>query len=267
MMMTARALTVLVMMLCLGGNAVAQTAPTSTLTWTANTESDLAGYKLYRGLFPCPTTGGLPTPAYKDMGKVTTYTDTLPTGTTDVCYDITAYDLSGNESGHSLKVSKSFAAAPPVPTAPATPVLTASAITSTSVVLTWPVVTGVSVNVRMAPAPIGYGWGSAASVPCPTGSPCTITGLTPGASVDFQAVAFVPSATGSIFSPISAPITVKLLAAPDTTPPAVPGGLQVASATPDQVVIVASVVDCRRVTTSTTGSTSTQQIRTVRCVR
>lgn len=262
-----KALVCLVSLLSAASGAWAQTAPTVALTWNANTESDLAGYKLYRGLFACPTTGGLPTPAYKDLGKVTTYTDTLPTGTTAVCYSLTAYDLSGNESGQSVKVGKSFAPTPPPTPAPATPVLTASAITSTSAVISWPVVSGVSVDLRMAPTPFGFQWGSAASVSCPTGSPCTVTGLTPGSSVDFQAVASVPGSTGNIFSPLSAPITVKLLPLTDTTPPAIPGGLTIASATPDQIVIVASTANCRKVTTSTSGTTTTQQKRTIVCVK
>lgn len=254
-------------MLAFFGGVSTSLAATTTLDWQANTESDLAGYKLYRGLFACPTTGGLPTPAYKDLGKVLTFTDTLPTGTTAVCYSITAYDLSGNESGQSVKVGKSFAVTPPPAPAPATPVLAASAITSTSVVISWPVVSGVSVDVRMAPTPFGYQWGSATSISCPTGSPCTVTGLTPGSSVDFQAVASIPGTTGNVFSPLSAPITVKLLPLVDTTPPAIPGGLVITSATPDQVVIVASAANCRKVLTSTSGTTTMQQKRTIVCVR
>lgn len=261
---------VTMMGLCLATSdqlADAQTAPTATLSWNANAERDLAGYRLYRRLGPCPS-GPLDGPVRKDVGNVTSYVDTVPSGTTEACYALTAYDRSNNESGQSAKASKVFSSAPPAaPVAPAAPVLTASTITSTSAVISWPSVAGVSVDLRMAPTPMGFGWGSAASVSCPTGTPCMVTGLTPGASVDFQAVAFVPGPSGNVFSALGAPITVKLLPLADTTPPAIPGGLTIASASPDQVVIVASATDCKRVVTSTTGTTRMQLKRTVTCVK
>jgi Viral BACON domain len=75
-----------------------------TLTWTPNTESDLAGYKIYRAT----TSGGYGAPFATLQGGVTTYTATgLQVGTT-YYFVITAYDSAGNESLPSNEVSKSI---------------------------------------------------------------------------------------------------------------------------------------------------------------
>jgi fibronectin type 3 domain-containing protein len=75
--------------------------PTSTgvaLTWTANTESDLAGYNVYRSLYPTEgftllnTNGLLTSPAFNDT--------TAPGGATSY-YLVTAVDTSGNEGASS----------------------------------------------------------------------------------------------------------------------------------------------------------------------
>ena len=67
------------------------------LSWDANTEGDLAGYKLYRS--------GIPNTDYVEIADVpasqTTYTDTfsVPDGEIQTFYYVgTAYDLTGLES-------------------------------------------------------------------------------------------------------------------------------------------------------------------------
>lgn len=85
-----------------------QSTPTTgsaTLTWTANRETDIAGYKIYVG-----TASG--TYAFSGspfaVGQVTSYTVTnLPYGTT-YFFAISAYDSAGNESPLSAEVSKSI---------------------------------------------------------------------------------------------------------------------------------------------------------------
>ena len=76
-----------------------------TLTWTANREPDLAGYKVYIGT--ASGTYDAPGSAFV-TGKVTSYTvSNLPKGQT-YFFAITAYDSAGNESQFSAEVSKSL---------------------------------------------------------------------------------------------------------------------------------------------------------------
>jgi hypothetical protein len=74
---------------------------TATVTWAANSESDLAGYKLYVG-----TSSGIYNRTI-DVGKVTSYSISLPKGST-YFFVLTAYDNSGNESGRSAETSRSL---------------------------------------------------------------------------------------------------------------------------------------------------------------
>ena len=79
------------------------TTSSATLQWAANSESDLAGYKVYQG-----TTAGSYGPSI-DVKNVTTYrASKLQAGLT-YFFAITAYDTSGNESPLSEKVSKYIA--------------------------------------------------------------------------------------------------------------------------------------------------------------
>jgi fibronectin type 3 domain-containing protein len=76
----------------------------ATLTWNANTEIDLAGYKVYRA-----TSSGAYGAAIATLqGKGTSYIATgLQSGTT-YFFVITAFDSAGNESAASNEVSKSI---------------------------------------------------------------------------------------------------------------------------------------------------------------
>lgn len=82
-------------------------APSSssvTLTWNANTESDLAGYKVYRAT----SSGAYGAPIATVQSKTTSYIATgLQFGTT-YFFVVTAYDIAGNESAYSNEVSKSI---------------------------------------------------------------------------------------------------------------------------------------------------------------
>jgi fibronectin type III domain protein/BACON domain-containing protein len=82
----------------------ASTAGTATLTWNANTEADVAGYKVYRG-----TGSGTYGAPFSTLPKTTTsLTATgLQNGTT-YFFVITVYDNAGNESTFSNEVSKSI---------------------------------------------------------------------------------------------------------------------------------------------------------------
>ncbi len=85
-----------------GTSTTGTTTTTATLAWNSNTESDLAGYKVYVG-----TSSGLYGSPI-DVGKVTSYMmANLKVGST-YYFTVTAYDTSGNESLHSGEVSKSI---------------------------------------------------------------------------------------------------------------------------------------------------------------
>jgi hypothetical protein len=76
-----------------------------TLTWTANKEPDLAGYKVYVGT--ASGTYSFPGSAFL-TGIVTSFTvSNLPKGQT-YFFAISAYDSAGNESVLSAESSKSL---------------------------------------------------------------------------------------------------------------------------------------------------------------
>ena len=98
-----------------------------TLAWDANTEPDLAGYKVHYG-----TASGSYTTSV-DVHKVTTSNiGTLTAGQT-YYFAVTAYNASGNESGYSNQVSYSVAAANGAPATPATPTGASSALVNASI--------------------------------------------------------------------------------------------------------------------------------------
>ncbi len=74
---------------------------TVTVTWSANTEADLKGYRVYVG-----TASGVRSQSF-DVGKVTSTRLTLPLGST-YWFSVTAYDNSGNESSPSGEISRSL---------------------------------------------------------------------------------------------------------------------------------------------------------------
>ena len=78
------------------------TSTTASLTWGPNTDTDLAGYKVYVGtssrVYGSPiNVGNLTSYAITNLGVGSTY-----------YFAVTAYDSSGNESGFSNEVSKSI---------------------------------------------------------------------------------------------------------------------------------------------------------------
>ena len=73
---------------------------TATLTWTANTETNLAGYKVYMGTRP----GIYGSPV--TVGTATTYTAGNLTGGVTYYFSVTAVNNTGTESAYSTEVSK-----------------------------------------------------------------------------------------------------------------------------------------------------------------
>ena len=86
-------------------------AGSATLSWNANTETDLAGYKIYYGTSSRtgtdPKTCGLC--GYQtsiNIGNVRPYTISNLTNGQTYYFSVTAYDTSNNESAFSAQVSK-----------------------------------------------------------------------------------------------------------------------------------------------------------------
>lgn len=89
---------------------------TATLSWEANTEPDLAGYKIYYGT--SPRTGDCPDGGYSEKIEVEKTTTSekpsfivkgLEAGKT-YYFSVTSRDTSGNESCFQKEVSKAFPA-------------------------------------------------------------------------------------------------------------------------------------------------------------
>lgn len=127
----------IIFLAALGGFILAQDAfaGSATVSWNANTESDLAGYKVYYGTSPrsgtCPT-GGYPNVV--NVGNVTTYTFSSLTDGATYYFSVTAYDTSGNESTCSTEVSKAI---PADTTSPTISSVSAGSVTSSGATITW----------------------------------------------------------------------------------------------------------------------------------
>ncbi|MCE9583139.1 MAG: fibronectin type III domain-containing protein [Planctomycetes bacterium] len=106
----------------IGGNHVVN------LSWTANTEADLAGYNVYRSL----TSGGSYTKINLSLiaAPTHTYSDTTVTNRTPYFYKVTALDISTNESPQSAYVTAT-------PTYPIPTALTFDSSTYNSITFHW----------------------------------------------------------------------------------------------------------------------------------
>ena len=102
-------------------------AEQATLAWDANTESDLAGYKIHYG------TASNSYSVHIDVNNVTTYTVAGLTAGQTYYFAATAYDASGNESGYSNSVSYAVPSPNGAPSTPAIPTGASSALVNTAI--------------------------------------------------------------------------------------------------------------------------------------
>ena len=88
-------------------SSASSTAPktaNATVSWNANTESDLAGYRIYVGT----RSGSYGVVGPFEVTNTTSFTvPNLPLGAT-YFFAVSAFDKSGNESAKSAEVSKSL---------------------------------------------------------------------------------------------------------------------------------------------------------------
>ena len=97
------------------------TAWSAMLTWNANSDPDLAGYRIYQcSQQPCTRASNTASPLVT-LGQVTSFDIETPAVTQ--YYFITAYDLTNNESGESNVATfiPGGTSSPPPLTAPPTP--------------------------------------------------------------------------------------------------------------------------------------------------
>jgi len=186
----------------------------ATLQWAANSESDLAGYRVYQG-----TTSGSYGPAV-DIGNTTVYTaQNLDSGLT-YYFAVTAHDTSGNESSPSNEVSQyivgpSLDVTPPSisltsPASGATlsnPVtITATATDNIGVVGVQFQLNGTNLSAEDTTNTYSVSWDT--------------TGVAPG---QYSLTAIARDAAGN--STTATPVSVTVEAPPDSTPPSIPGTL------------------------------------------
>jgi hypothetical protein len=235
-----------------------------TLSWDAYHET-IAGFKVYDSVTPGIYGAPIATIA---SGTATSHTMEIAqrTDATTHYFTITAFKASGVESPRSNEVSKLISALPIIVVIPnpGTPMVSVSNISQTSADVSWlPVDDGTGahaiLDIRLSLATV-TNWGEMTSYACPS-SPCTINGLLPGHRYSVRAVAKRVEGK-NVFGLLSNIVTFDTQAEP---PPVEPTGLTISKATPEEVIISASVLDCPSVSTSTKGSNSLVSVRTVSC--
>lgn len=95
-------------------------AASADLTWNANGEPDLAGYKLYRGNQACEAQGPLAPLVINGTHVIVPpvsapgfHDNTVPVFDGTLCYEVTAFDTANNESAVSNRASKVVNLIPP----------------------------------------------------------------------------------------------------------------------------------------------------------
>ena len=210
--------------------AASPLAPTEVrLTWTASSDagSGVAGYRVFRN-------GGATAIATVSAG--TAYTDSGLTANTAYIYAISAFDAATpeNESALTATVNVTTPAAPDT-TGPTTPAgVTATAQSSTQILISWSASTDTESGVGGYRI---YRDGNATELATVTTTSYTDSGLTASTAYSYRVRAFDQATPAANVSALSAAISATTLAAPDTTAPTVPGNVTAAAQASMQILI------------------------------
>ncbi|MDC4206521.1 MAG: fibronectin type III domain-containing protein [Candidatus Manganitrophus sp.] len=196
-------------------------AANASLSWDANTESDLAGYKVYFGT--ASRSYGAPV----DVGNQTAYTITgLSEGQT-YYFAVTAYNDADSESAFSAEVNKTFADT----VSPVLSSMAAGSITSTGAVITWTTNEAATAQVEYGTT-TAYGSSSALRSTLLTSHTRTLSGLAPSTLYHYRVIS--RDAAGNTAT--SGDNTFTTAVAPDTTPPAI-SGISAGNLTPTSATV------------------------------
>ncbi len=182
-------------------------AATASLSWDANTESDLSGYKVYFGTAP----GSYGTPV--NVGNTTSYT---VSGLSDGTYyfAVTAFDTSGNESGFSNEVSKTLSTADTTP--PVISNIAASNVSDDSASISWTTNEAADSQIEYGTS-TSYGTFSTLNTALVTSHSGTLTGLSSETLYYYRVLS--RDAAGNLTT--SGGDSFTTAAGPDTVPPAI----------------------------------------------
>ncbi|MCS6897608.1 MAG: BACON domain-containing protein [Nitrospira sp.] len=221
--------------LCLGAAAVCSMALwgvssfAATLTWNANTEPDLAGYRVYQcNQLPCSRSAGTAS-LLATLGTVTSFN--IGTPTTVRHYVVTAYDLHNNESNESNVATYTPPSSSPSPTVSVSP-------TSLSFTTVQGSSNPSSQTLNVSNTGGGtFTWSSSGNAPWLTHTPQSGTGngiitvsvATESLSAGTYTATITVSATGG--GSVSVPVTVTVNA-PTVSPPPRPLNLQLRAVVP-----------------------------------
>jgi hypothetical protein len=176
------------------------------LVWDSNTETDLAGYKLYYGTVSGTYVSQI------DVGKATTYTvSNLGSGT--YYFALTALNGAGAESGFSNEVSINLATLAPVISS-----IAANVITSNSASISWATDKASDSQIDYGTTP-GYGSSVVLNTSLVTSHSQTINGLSTGTLYHYR----VKSKDAAGNAAVSGDFTFTTLVSSDTTPPVISG--------------------------------------------
>ena len=206
-----------------GVNAVAASATSVNVSWSASTDAGtgVAGYRIFRNNVSVATT------------TATSYADTGLTAQTTYSYQVAAYDAAtpANESARSTPAVNVTTPAAPDTTPPTVPAgLNAVATGPTAVNLSWTASTDAGTGVA------GYRiFRNNVSVATTTATSYADTGLTAQTTYSYQVAAYDAAVPANESARSTPAVNVTTPAAPDTTPPTVPTGVNAGAASPTSV--------------------------------